>query len=340
MPVTNFQIPEEVSTKKVDNFRGIFTLKPLEKGYGVTIGNALRRVMLSSLEGYAITSIRVPGVQHEFSTIEGVMEDVVEIILNLKQVRFKKIRDNAEDKIFIPISKKKILKAGDITQATSSFEILNPDLVICHVDESARFELEITVEQGRGYLPAEENTPPNPVKGLIPVDAIFTPIKNVKYLVENIRVGQKTDYESLVLEIQTDGTIHPKEALERTANILIEHFNLLSGENKFIEATDEEEPKAVDESMLQTCKLFKTPLEDLALSVRAYNCLKNANIKTLGDLVQLTIEEIAKFKNFGKKSLQELEELVASKGLSFGMNISAYDVEQQNKLADGCSQQG
>lgn len=327
MSVTTFQIPEKISIKKVDDSRGIFTLKPLEKGYGVTIGNALRRVMLSSLEGYAITSIRVPGVQHEFSTVEGMMEDVVEIILNLKQVRFKKIGDHAEDKIFIPISKKKILKAGDITQATPSFEILNPELVICHIDESARFELEITVEQGRGYLPAEENKPPNPVKGLIPVDAIFTPIKNVKYQIENIRVGKKTDYESLVLEIQTDGTIHPEEALECAANILIEHFNLLAGKRKFIEA-DAAEPKVVDEPMPQMRKLLKTSLGDLGLSVRAYNCLKNAHIRTLGDLVRSTIEEISKFRNFGKKSLKELEELVASKGLKFGMDISAYDVAE------------
>ena len=328
MPAITFQIPERVATKKVDDSRSIFTLKPLEKGYGVTIGNALRRVMLSSLEGYAITSIRIPSVQHEFSTVEGVMEDVVEIILNLKQVRFKKVGDHAEDKIFIPVSKKKILKAGDITQATSSFEILNPELVICHMDESARFELEITVEQGRGYLPAEENKPPNPVKGLIPIDAIFTPIKNVKYQIENIRVGQKTDYESLVLEIQTDGTIHSEEALECAANILIEHFNLLAGKRKFIEATDAAEPKVVDKLTPQMCKLLKTSLEDLGLSVRAYNCLKNAHIRTLGDLVRLTIEEISKFRNFGKKSLKELEELVASKGLNFGMDISAYDVAE------------
>jgi len=329
MSIIAFQIPEKVSIEKVDVFHGIFTFKPLERGYGVTIGNALRRVMLSSLEGYAITSIKVPGVQHEFSTIEGVIEDVVEIILNLKQIRLKKIGNNTENKIFIPVNKKKILQAGDIAQATSSFEILNPELVICNMDENARFELELTVEQGRGYVPAEENKPSTPVKGVMPIDAIFTPIKNVKYRVENTRVGQKTDYESLIFEIQTDGSIYPQEALERASNILIKHFNLLVDKSKLLEATTEaDELETVDEFTLQMRRLLKSPLEDLELSARAYNCLKAAEINTLGGLVKLTIPELSKFRNFGKKSLKELQELVASKNLTFGMDISAYNLEE------------
>ena len=328
MSAIAFQIPEKVSIEKADVFHSIFTFKPLEKGYGVTIGNALRRVILSSLEGYAITSIRLPGVQHEFSTIEGVIEDVVEIILNLKQVRFKKISNNTEDKIFISVSKKKVLKAGDIAKATSSFEILNPELVICNMDESARFELEITIEEGRGYVPAEENKPNNQVKGVIPIDAIFTPIKNVKYHVENTRVGQKTDYESLVLDIQTDGTIHPHDALVHAASIMIKHFSLLADKSSLVVATAPEDAELVDEPIRQMQKLLKTPLSDIELSARAFNCLKVAGTKTLGDLVKLEIADMSKFRNFGKKSLKELKELVASKNLSFGMDISAYKLEE------------
>ena len=328
MSAIAFQIPVKVYIEKVDAFHGIFTFKPLEKGYGVTIGNALRRVILSSLEGYAITSIRLPGVQHEFSTIEGVIEDVVEIILNLKQVRFKKISNNTEDKIFISVSKKKVLKAGDIAKATSSFEILNPELVICNMDQSARFELEITVEQGRGYVSAEENKPNNQVKGVIPIDAIFTPIKNVKYHVENTRVGQKTDYESLVLEIQTDGTIHPQDALTHAASLMIKHFSLFVDKIRLVEATNPEEGESVNEPMLQMQKLLKTPLSDIELSARAFNCLKVAGTKTLGDLVQLEVADMSKFRNFGKKTLRELQELVASKNLTFGMDVSVYKLKE------------
>jgi DNA-directed RNA polymerase subunit alpha len=324
-----FQIPGKISVKQADEFHGIFTFKPLERGYGVTIGNALRRVILSSLEGYAITSIRIPSIYHEFSTIEGVTEDLVEIILNLKQIRFKKVGDGAENKIFISVSNKKILTAGDFAKATSAFEITNPELVICHVDESARFEIEVTVEKGRGYIPAEENKADTQAKGVIPIDSIFTPVKNVKYHVENTRVGQKTDYESLVLSIETDGTIHPQTAIERAADIMIKHFALLIDKNKIVETKDTDEIDILDESTLQMRKLLKTPLSEMGLSVRAFNCLKAAEIKTLGDLVQLKVSDMAQFRNFGKKSLKELQDLVASKDLSFGMDLSAYNLNDQ-----------
>ncbi|MEM9417135.1 MAG: DNA-directed RNA polymerase subunit alpha, partial [Bacteroidota bacterium] len=235
MSAIAFQMPEKVSMEKASDFDGTFTFRPLEKGYGVTMGNALRRVLLSSLEGYAITSIKIPGAQHEFSTIEGVVEDLVDLVLNLKQVRFKKIADHADDKIFINIKKQKAFKAGDIAKFTSAFEIMNPDLVICHLDPAAHVELEITIEKGRGYVPADENKPANAPIGLIPIDAIFTPIKNVKYKVENVRVEQKTDYEKLIMDIQTDGTIHPEQALERAAHLMIKHFMLFSNNNMVLE---------------------------------------------------------------------------------------------------------
>lgn len=324
-----FQIPGKISVKHADEFHGIFTFKPLERGYGVTIGNALRRVMLSSLEGYAITSIKIPGIYHEFSTIEGVTEDLVEIILNLKQIRFKKISDSAENKIFISVNNKKILTAGDFAKFTTSFEITNPDLVICHIDDAVRFELEVTIEKGRGYVPADENKPDTQIKGVIPIDSIYTPIKNVKYHVENTRVGQKTDYESLILSVETDGTIHPQTAIERAADIMMRHFALLIDKNKIVETKDLEEMDVLDESTLQMRKLLKTPLSEMGLSVRAFNCLKAADIKTLSDLVQLKVSEMSQFRNFGKKSLKELQDLVASKNLSFGMDLSAYNLNEQ-----------
>ncbi len=327
MSTIAFQIPERIAVEKVDEFHGIFTFKPLEKGYGVTIGNTLRRVILSSLEGYAITSLRVPGVQHEFSTIEGVTEDFVEIILNLKQVRLKKIDSRAENKIFVSVNKQKVLTAGDLAKATTGFEVLNPDLVICRMDESARFEMELNIEQGRGYVPADEIKLLNPVKGVIPIDAIFTPIKNVKFHVENTRVGQKTDYEALILSIQTDGTIHPQDALERAAKIMMDHYSLLIDKTRLVEMTGREEVETLNESTLQMRRLLKTPLSDVELSVRAFNCLKAADIKTLGDLVQLNVSDMAKFRNFGKKSLKELQELVESKGLTFGMDIRSFNLE-------------
>ena len=322
-------MPEKVVMEKADDFRGLFTFKPLEKGYGMTIGNAFRRILLSSLEGYAITGIKIPGVLHEFSTIEGVKEDVSEIILNLKMVRFKKTGDPAESKITIPIKKQKVFKAGDINKHSSSFEILNPELAICHLDEKSDFEVELTIEKGRGYVPAEENKPAEQIFGFIPVDAIFTPIKNVKYSIENTRVEQKTDYEMLILDIETDGSIHPEVALKGAANILIKHFMLFSDQTMILETADSKEPDAVDEELLHMRKLLKTPLSELDLSVRAYNCLKAADVKSLGDLVKLEISDMMKFRNFGKKSLAELEALVAEKGLTFGMDLSKYKLDEE-----------
>jgi len=328
MSILAFQMPDKVVMEKSDDFHGMFTFKPLEKGYGVTIGNALRRILLSSLEGYAITGIKVPGVLHEFSTIEGVVEDVAEIILNLKQVRFRKVSDAPESRITIAVKKQKQFKASDIGKATAGFEILNPELVICNLDDSAHFEIELTIEKGRGYLPAEENKPNEQVFGFIPIDAIFTPIKNVKYSVENTRVEQKTDYEKLVIDIETDGSIHPEKALEGAAFILIQHFRLFSDKSIEIETGKDSEIEQVDEELLHMRKLLKTSLHDLDLSVRAYNCLKAADVKTLGDLVQLEISDMMKFRNFGKKSLAELEQLVAEKGLNFGMDLIKYKLEE------------
>jgi len=328
MSILAFQMPEKVVMEKSDDFHGLFTFKPLEQGYGVTIGNALRRILLSSLEGYAITGIKVPGVLHEFSTIKGVVEDVSEIILNLKMVRFKKTSEVIDNKITVPIKGLTVLTAGDVAKHTSSFEILNPDLVIANLDKTANFEIELNIEKGRGFVPAEENKPKEQVFGYIPIDAIFTPIKNVKYSVENTRVEQKTDYEMLILDIETDGSIHPEYALKGAANILIQHFMLFSDQTMILETAEKGEPEAVDEEMLHMRKLLKTPLNDLDLSVRAYNCLKAADVKTLGDLVQLEISDMMKFRNFGKKSLAELEQLVAEKSLQFGMDLGKYKLEE------------
>ncbi len=329
MSILAFQMPEKVVMEKADDFHGLFTFKPLEQGYGVTVGNALRRILLSSLEGYAITGIKIPGVLHEFSTIEGIVEDVSEIILNLKMVRFKKVADTAESKLVVSISGQKQFTAKDIAGVTSSFEILNPDHVICNMDESTNFEIELSVEKGRGYVTAEENKPEEQVFGFIPIDAIFTPVKNVKYSVENTRVEQKTDYEQLLLDIETDGSIHPENALKGAANILIQHFMLFSDQTMILDSLDASEPEAVDEELLHMRKLLKTGLNDLDLSVRAYNCLKAADVKTLGDLVRLEISDMMKFRNFGKKSLAELEQLVADKNLTFGMDLSKYKLEEE-----------
>ena len=329
MSILAFQMPEKVVMEKADDFHGLFTFKPLEKGYGVTIGNALRRILLSSLEGYAITGIKIPGVLHEFSTIEGVIEDVSEIILNLKMVRFKKISDVIDNKITISISNQTQFKAGDISGSTASFEVLNPEHIICNLDSTAQFEIELTVEKGRGYVTSEENKPSDQVFGFIPIDAIFTPIKNVKYSIENTRVEQKTDYEQLILDIETDGSIHPENALKGAANILIQHFMLFSDQTMILDTHDKGEPEAVDEELLHMRKLLKTQLNDLDLSVRAYNCLKAADVKTLGDLVRLEISDMMKFRNFGKKSLAELEQLVAEKNLTFGMDLSKYKLDEE-----------
>jgi DNA-directed RNA polymerase subunit alpha len=327
MSILAFQMPEKVVMEKADDFHGLFEFKPLEKGYGVTIGNALRRILLSSLEGYAIVGIKIPGVLHEFSTIEGVVEDVCEIILNLKMVRFKRLQENPDNKIVVQIKGKDAFKAGDIGDATSQFKVLNPDLVICNLDPSVNFEIELYVDKGRGYVPAEENKSEQ-IVGYIPIDAIFTPIKNVKYSVENTRVEQKTDYEKLVLDIETDGSIHPEEALKGAANILIKHFMLFSDQTMTFETAKPEDEETVDEEILHMRKLLKTSLSELDLSVRAYNCLKAADIRTLGDLVQLEISDMMKFRNFGKKSLTELEQLVAEKNLTFGMDVSKYRLDE------------
>ncbi len=329
MSILAFQMPDKVVMEKADDFHGLFTFKPLEKGYGVTIGNALRRILLSSLEGYAITGVKIPGVLHEFSTIEGVVEDVSEIILNLKMVRFKRITDVVENSITVSVSGKSQLTAADLAKATTSFEILNPELVICNLDESAKFEMELNVEKGRGYVTAEENKPEEAGFGYIAMDSIFTPIKNVKYSIENTRVEQKTDFEQLIIDIETDGSIHPENALKGAAHILIQHFMLFSDQSMILESQEKGQPEAVDEELLHMRKLLKTPLNDLDLSVRAYNCLKAADVRSLGDLVNLEISDMMKFRNFGKKSLAELEQLVADKGLTFGMDLSKYKLDEE-----------
>jgi DNA-directed RNA polymerase subunit alpha len=328
MSILAFQMPEKVVMEKADDFHGQFEFKPLEKGYGVTIGNALRRILLSSLEGYAITAVRIPGVLHEFSSIDGVVEDVSEIILNLKMVRFKKISDNNDNKIVVSIKNQEVLRAGDISKFSSTYEVLNPDHVIMNLDSSTNLELEIVLDKGRGYVPAEENRASEQVFGMIPIDAIFTPIKNVKFSVENTRVEQKTDYEKLLLEIETDGSIHPEDALKGAANILIKHFMLFSDQTMTFETAKSEEEETVDEEYLHMRKLLKTSLQDLDLSVRAYNCLKAADIKTLGDLAGLEVSDMMKFRNFGKKSLTELEQLIAEKNLTFGMDLSKYRLDE------------
>lgn len=332
MAILAFQMPDRVVMEKSDDFRGTFEFKPLEKGYGTTIGNALRRILLSSLEGYAFTSLRIQGVLHEFSTIEGVIEDVAEIILNLKMVRLKKVNEAVEDRITVSVSGKDTLTAGDFNAAMIGFQVLNPDHVICHLDPSKTLELELTIAKGRGYVPAEENKPHDATIGQIAIDAIFTPIKNVKYSVENTRVEQKTDYEKLIIEIQSDGSIHPEEALKGAAHILIQHFALFSDQTMQIQQprpiSEVTGTASVDEETMQMRKMLKTPLEDLGLSVRAYNCLKAADVRSLGDLVRLDLSEMMKFRNFGKKSLTELENLVAEKGLSFGMDVTRYRLEQ------------
>ncbi len=309
------------------DFYGKFQIRPLERGYGITVGNALRRVLLSSLEGYAFTSIKIPSVDHEFSTVTGVVEDVTDIILNLKMVRLKKVLDG-DDKIFVSVRGKSEFTAGDIGKHTNAYEITNPDFVICHLDKNTQFDIELTVGKGRGYRPADENKDPGAPIGEIAIDSIFTPIKNVKFHVEDFRVEQRTDYEQLLLEVYTDGTIDPEEALKEAAHILIKHLMLFSDENIQLRQSMPQPRKEVDENYLHMRKILKTPLTDLDLSVRAFNCLKAAEVKTLGDLVSYNIADLLKFRNFGKKSLSELEELVAEKGLSFGMDVSKYNLDE------------
>ena len=314
---------------KATDFHGVFEFSPLEKGYGVTIGNAIRRILLSSLEGYAITSVKIQGVDHEFSTIKGVAEDVVEMVLNLKQVRFKANSSTEEqEKIFISVKGKDQFLSGDIGRYTNAFNILNPELVICNMEPTVNLELEITVGKGRGYVPAEENKVKDAQIGTIAIDSIYTPIRNVKYSVEDFRVEQRTDYEKLVMELSTDGSIHPEEAIKEAAKILIQHFVLFSDENIMPESKASKAVEEVDEGFLSMRKILKTPLADLDLSVRAYNCLKAAEIRTLGELVNYHIDDLLKFRNFGKKSLSELEEFVREKGLHFGMDVARYNINE------------
>lgn len=328
MALVSFQKPEKVVMQKASDFEGVFEFGPLEPGYGVTIGNSLRRTLLSSLEGFSITMIRIPNVDHEFSTMSGVLEDVVEIILNLKQVRFKRVGEEDEEKIFVSVNGKDKLTAGDIGKASNNFQVLNPDHIICHMEPSVQIELELSVKRGRGYVPAEENKPDDAPIGFIAIDSIFSPIKKVKYSVENTRVGQDTDFEKVILEIQTDGSVHPEDALKEAAKILIQHFMLFSDENITLDEELKKDENKVDEEYLHMRKLLKTQLTDLDLSVRAFNCLRAADIKTLGDLVDNDVADLLKFRNFGKKSLAELEELVREKGLTFGMDVSKYNLDE------------
>jgi DNA-directed RNA polymerase subunit alpha len=329
MAILAFQKPDKVIMLEADNKYGKFEFRPLEPGYGITVGNALRRILLSSLEGFAITTVKIEGIDHEFSTITGVIEDVTEIILNLKQVRFKRtVEDVDHEKIAIKVGGQEVLKAGNLNSALSSFEVLNPEHVICRMETDVKLQIELTVSKGRGYVPAEENQPVDSEFGLIAVDSIFTPVRNVKYAVENFRVEQKTDYEKLLLEIETDGSIHPKEALKEAAKILIYHFMLFSDEKITLDSDDKLANEEFDEEVLHMRQLLKTKLIDLDLSVRALNCLKAAEVDTLGDLVKFNKNDLLKFRNFGKKSLTELDELLESMSLSFGMDVSKYKLDK------------
>ena len=330
MAILAFQKPDKVLMLEADNFFGKFEFRPLEPGYAVTIGNALRRILLNSLEGFAITSIRIDGVQHEFSSIPGVIEDVTNIILNLKKVRFKQIVEEIEnEKVSISVSGTDVFKAGDISKSLTGFEVLNPELVICHLDANASFNIELTINKGRGYVPADENRTPNDAIVVIAIDSIFTPIRNVKYTREDFRVEQKTDYEKLTLEITTDGSIHPKEALKEAAKILIHHFMLFSDEKITLETSDADGGEEFDEEVLRTRQLLQKKLVDMGLSVRALNCLKSADVETLGELVVYNKTDLLKFRNFGKKSLTELDEMLASLNLSFGMDTSKYKLDKE-----------
>ncbi len=326
MAILNFQKPDKIVLQKATDFEAQFEFRPLEPGYGVTIGNALRRVLLSSLEGYAITAIKIAGADHEFATIKGVLEDVTEIILNLKQVRLKKAIDSdiSSDRVELNIKGKEIFTAGMIGEALPNFEVMNPELVICTMDAGTNFHIELHIGKGRGYVPAEENRPAEAPVGLMAIDSIYTPIKNVKYSIENTRVEQRTDFEKLIMEVVTDGTIHPEEAVKEASRILIQHLMIITDENISLDTKREEKETVVDEETLQLRKVLNTPLEDLELSVRAFNCLKAAKINSLSELVQYTQEELMKFRNFGQKSLSEIEQVLGERGLHFGMDISKF----------------
>jgi len=334
MAILAFQKPDNVLMLEADNFYGKFEFRPLEPGYGITIGNALRRILLSSLEGYAFSTIKIEGINHEFASIPGVLEDVQNIILNLKQVRFKCISEEEENlntKVIVTVSGTEVFKAGNFTKHLVGFEILNPNLEICHlISKSASFTMELTINKGRGYVPAEENiNPANPDVNVLAIDSIYTPIRNVKYAVENFRVEQKTDYEKLILEIMTDGSIHPKDALKEAAKILIYHFMLFSDEKIAVEVIDDEENEEFDEEVLHMRQLLKSKLVEMNLSVRALNCLKTAEVETVGDLVAFNKNDLLKFRNFGKKSLTELDELLLNLNLSFGMEIAKYKLDKE-----------
>ena len=332
MAILNFQKPDKIILQKATDFEAQFEFRPLEPGYGVTIGNALRRVLLSSLEGYAITGVKIEGVDHEFATIKGVSEDVVEIILNLKQVRLKKKVDHEvnQEKVNLSIKNKQDFTAGMIGEATHTFEVMNPELIICTLDTTAKMDIEITIGKGRGYVPAEENKPKDAAFGYIPVDAIYTPIVNVKYAVENTRVEQRTDYEKLLMEVATDGTIHPEEAVKQASRILIQHLMIITDENITFDNKEEKKEDVVDEQVLQLRKILKTPLEDLDLSVRAFNCLKAAKINSLSELVQYEQEDLMKFRNFGQKSLAEIEQVLNERGLHFGMDLGKLGLDKDD----------
>ncbi len=329
MAILAFQKPDKVIMLEADEMYGKFEFRPLEPGFGITIGNALRRILLSSLEGFAITSIRIEGVDHEFSTIPGVIEDVTEIILNIKKIRFKQIVDGQDfEKAVVTISGQEQFTAGDIEKFLTNFKVLNPGQVICNMEPSVKLSMEITINKGRGYVPADENKLPDMEIGVIAVDSIYTPIKNVKYATENYRVEQKTDYEKLVIEVTTDGSINPKDALKEAAKILIHHFMLFSDEKITLDSTEEAGDEQFDETLLHMRQLLKTKLVDLDLSVRALNCLKAADVETLADLVVFNKNDLLKFRNFGKKSLSELDDLLANMDLNFGMDISKYKLDK------------
>ena len=329
MAILNFQKPDKIILQKASDFNAQFEFRPLEPGYGVTIGNALRRVLLNSLEGYAIVGIKIEGVDHEFATLKGVSEDVVELLLNLKQVRFKKIGDQdfTREKISFSIKNKTEFTAALIGENTQAFQIMNPELLICTLDSSARLDFELTIGKGRGYVPAEDNKPKESPVGYIPTDSIFTPIKNVKYSIENTRVEQRTDFEKLIMEVSTDGTIHPEEAVKQASRILIQHLMIITDENITFDNKEEKKEDLVDEQTLQLRKVLKTPLEDLDLSVRAFNCLKAAKINSLSELVQYEQEDLMKFRNFGQKSLSEIEQVLSERGLYFGMDLAKMGID-------------
>jgi len=332
MAILNFQKPDKIVLQKANDFEAQFEFRPLEPGYGLTIGNALRRVLLSSLEGYAIVGIKIEGAEHEFATLKGITEDVTEIILNLKQVRFKKKveGDVNNEKVTLSIKNQTEFTAGMIGEATQAFEVMNPMLLLCTMDSSSKLDIEITIAKGRGYVPAEDNRVKDSVFGYIPIDSIHTPIKNVKYSIENTRVEQRTDFEKLVMDVNTDGTIHPEEAVKQASRILIQHLMIITDENITFDNKEEKKEDLVDEQTLQLRKVLKTPLEDLDLSVRAFNCLKAAKINSLSELVQYEQEDLMKFRNFGQKSLSEIEQVLNERGLGFGMDLSKMGIDKED----------